>query len=56
MNLGKTEILLIIVGIFVLMLLVGGKKIPDMARSITKTRKNIHDGLHDKEKDDDKTK
>ena len=60
MNLGKTEIFLIIVGVIILLLLIGGKKIPDLARGISKTNKEFRDGLHgdkeNKKDNDDKTK
>ncbi len=50
MNLGKTEIILLIVAV-VLVLFVGGKKLPELARGIGQSGKELKRAFRDDEKD-----
>ncbi|MEI6054194.1 MAG: twin-arginine translocase TatA/TatE family subunit [Candidatus Saccharibacteria bacterium] len=52
MNLGKTEIILLIVAV-VIVLIVGGKKLPELARGVGQAGKELRKGFSgDKDKKD----
>jgi len=51
MNLGKTEIIILIV-LVVIVLFVGGKKLPELARGVGQAGKELKKGFRDD--DDDK--
>jgi sec-independent protein translocase protein TatA len=52
MNLGKTEIILLIAAV-ILVLLVGGKKLPELARGIGQAGKELRHGFRGDKKDKD---
>ncbi|MEI6054199.1 MAG: twin-arginine translocase TatA/TatE family subunit [Candidatus Saccharibacteria bacterium] len=54
MNLGKTEIILLIVAV-IIVLIVGGKKLPELARGIGQAGKELRKGFSG-DKDDKDTK
>jgi sec-independent protein translocase protein TatA len=53
MNFGKTEIIILIV-LVVIVLFVGGKKLPELARGIGQAGKELKKGFRDDDKDDKK--
>lgn len=53
MGLGKVEIITIIV-LLVILLFVGGKKLPELARGVGQAGKELRKGFRDNDKDDDK--
>ena len=52
MGLGKVEII-IIIALVVVLLFVGGKKLPELARGIGQAGKELKKGFRDDDKDDD---
>lgn len=56
MGFGKVEIILIIIG-FILLLFVGGKKLPELARGIGEAGRELKKGFsgEDEKKTEDKT-
>ncbi len=55
MNLGKTEIIFLIAAV-VLVLFVGGKKLPELARGIGQAGKELRHGFRDDKKDEEEKK
>ena len=53
MNLGKAEIIFLIAAV-VLVLIVGGKKLPELARGIGQAGKELKKGFRDDKKDKEK--
>jgi len=53
MGLGKVEIITIIV-LLVILLFVGGKKLPELARGVGQAGRELKKGFRDDDKDDDK--
>jgi sec-independent protein translocase protein TatA len=56
MNFGKTEIIILIV-LVIIVLFVGGKKLPELARGVGQAGKELKKGFRDDDKDnkEDKT-
>jgi sec-independent protein translocase protein TatA len=52
--LGKTEIIILII-LAVIVLFVGGKKLPELARGVGEAGKELRKGFRDDVKDDNKT-
>ena len=52
MNIGKVEIILLIIAV-ILVLLVGGKKLPELARGIGQAGKELRNGFRDEKNDKD---
>jgi sec-independent protein translocase protein TatA len=55
MGLGKVEIITIIV-LLVILLFVGGKKLPELARGVGQAGKELKKGFRDDDKDDEDDK
>jgi sec-independent protein translocase protein TatA len=53
MDIGPAELLIVLA---VVLLLFGGAKIPQLARSLGRAQKEFKEGLHDGEKDDAKNR
>ncbi|HUC96777.1 MAG TPA: twin-arginine translocase TatA/TatE family subunit [Candidatus Saccharimonadales bacterium] len=53
MNFGKTEIIILIV-LVVIVLFVGGKKLPELARGVGQAGKELKKGFSDDDDKDDK--